>query len=224
MNICKICKHLDSHLIARDGHLECLKYFFIKKIKAYTNSLSWHPHTTYLAAMYGHLDCLKYAHENGCSWDPDTIASAANGGHLDCIIYAHKNGCPWHMDASERVANVCNIRHIFNLHRDGCPFLLKREIMYPVHSRLVDFMRRYPGVCPINCSAYVISGVYAVPGPDEHHVNCAKYIYNEYRSYLSSKDLEYIFPLVNSWVSLVDKSLSHINIPADIKRIIHTLW
>ena len=74
---------LTCSTVAKNGHLECLKY-------AHENGLYWNRYTCSIAALNGHLECLKYAHENLMSWNEYTCQFAASNGHLEstCSKYA----------------------------------------------------------------------------------------------------------------------------------------
>ena len=113
------CPRIDvdcTILAARNGHLDCLEFF-------YERDFNWDASTCSQAARNGHLNCLKFAHENGCEWDTSTCEEAASNGHLDCLKYTReiKKKCPWDKDECFKLAIKNNqtsiIEYIKNLNK-----------------------------------------------------------------------------------------------------------
>ena len=74
--------------IARLGHTDCL-------LEAVRAGATWHPWTTYAAAMGGHTECMLAAVRAGATWHPRTTSAAAWGGHTECMLAAVRAGAPW---------------------------------------------------------------------------------------------------------------------------------
>ena len=109
---------LDNSVVAwtaKYGHLECLKYAHQNGCRLYEYVCGW-------SALNGHLECLMYAFENDCSSDVWTCAWAALGGHLDCLKYAHENGCPWDVYTCIYAAENGHLECLKYARENKCPW------------------------------------------------------------------------------------------------------
>ena len=108
---CDKCKNTKD--ASKEGHIECLEYYF-------NNGELLTEITTSLAAKGGHLDCLKFLYENGCKWSDGTSTRAATNKHFDCLKFAYENGAMWYINTSFMVACVPDNMKCFKyVHSNG---------------------------------------------------------------------------------------------------------
>ena len=142
---------LDTGIIAKNGHLECLKYaheqgcdidicyaalgghldcvIYIHQVTKDQLVEVWygdhaykgHPYAKWYAAKNGHLEILKYLHEQGYPWHFFCMTDAAFRGHLDCLKYARDHGCGWHPELIGWAASGGHLEILKYLHEHGCP-------------------------------------------------------------------------------------------------------
>jgi hypothetical protein len=98
---------------SKKGHLECMKYLYLKGYK-------WSKRTVINAARYGHLNCLEFAHQKGCPVDNMAVSFAAKNGHIECLEYLLRNGYIGDKWVIKLAFNNYNLDCVKLAHKYGC--------------------------------------------------------------------------------------------------------